>query len=543
MKNWYRNAVIYQADTTHFQDSDGDGMGDLAGVAQRLPYLRGMGVTCLWLTPFYGSPFRDGGYDVADHMAVDPRLGTLADMVHLLETAEDMGIRVMVDLVAQHTSDQHPWFQAARRDRQSPYRDYYVWADEPEPTEVKPIFPTVEDSVWTWDEMAGQYYRHTFYRHEPDLNLANPAAREEIYRIMSFWLRLGVAGFRVDAASHMIERAKAADPRDDGYWLMNDLRTFVQARDPDAVLFGEVDVPPEQYERYFGQGHRLTLVSSFWLNNYLYLALARSAAEPLQRALRQQPQAPSDGQYAVWVRNHDELDLERLTNDERNEVLDRFAPDENMRIYNRGIRRRLPPMLDGDIDWIALTHAIVLSLPGVPIVRYGAEIGMGDDLSLEERHAVRTVMQWSDETNAGFSTAAPDQLGVPLIREGPYRYEAVNVYQQSLDDRSLLARVSKMTRARLGLYAMGSGHFRVLETDCPSVLAIEYLGQRRDEMVITLANLSPDPVHFAMPDVPLESMVDILCDGPYTANEARPKQLSLHGHGYRWLRRRQRDGA
>lgn len=543
MQDWFRNAIIYQADATHFQDSDGDGMGDLAGVTQRLPYLRGMGFTCLWLTPFYASPFRDGGYDIADHMTVDPRLGTLADMVALLEAADDLGIRIMVDLVAQHTSDQHPWFQAARRDRNSRYRDYYVWADEPEPTEVKPIFPTVEDSVWTWDETAGQYYRHVFYRHEPDLNLANPEVREEIYRIMSFWLRLGVAGFRVDAAAHMIERAKAADPRDDGYWLLNDMRAYVQARRPDAVLFGEVDVPPDQYPPYFGQGHRLTLVSSFWLNNYLYLALARGAAEPLQRALRMQPRAPANAQYAVWVRNHDELDLERLTDQERAEVLRRFAPDENMRIYNRGIRRRLPPMLDGDTSWIALTHALVMSLPGVPIVRYGDEIGMGDDLSLSERHAVRTVMQWSDETNAGFSSADPAALQVPLIRDGPYRYQEINVYRQSLDESSLLARIGKMTRARLGLRAMGSGRFRVLDTGCPSVLAVEHLSPARDETIVTLANLAPEAVHITLPDVPIECMVDILCDGRYERQDPHPHRLSLHGHGYRWLRRRQRDGG
>ncbi|HSX91967.1 MAG TPA: alpha-amylase family protein [Hydrogenophaga sp.] len=542
MKDWYRSAVIYQADVTHFQDSDGDGVGDLAGLVERLPYLRGLGVTCLWLTPFYASPFRDGGYDVADHMAIDPRLGTMADMVAVLEAAENLGIRVIVDLVAQHTSDQHPWFQAARRDRHSRYRDYYVWSDEPEATDVKPIFPTVENSVWAWDEAAGQYYRHVFYRHEPDLNLAHPAVREEIFRIMAFWLRMGVAGFRVDAASHMIERAKLADPRDDGYWLMNELRAFVQARNPEAVLFGEVDVPPRDYARYFGDGDRLSLVSNFWLNNHLYLALARGAAEPLQRALRRQPRAPAGAQYAVWVRNHDELDLERLSPSERQEVLDRFAPEPGMRIYDRGIRRRLPPMLDGDADRIALTHAIVMSLPGTPIVRYGDEIGMGDDLSLAERHAVRTIMQWSDESNAGFSTVAPEQLDLPLIDKGPFRYQRVNVYQQALDDRSLLARIGKMARARIGSPAMGSGHFRVLGTDCPSVLAIEHRGRLPQETLITLANLAPKAVRFALPGRALETLVDVLCDGPYARSDSQPGRLTLHANGYRWLRRR-RDRA
>ena len=542
MKDWYRHAVIYQADVRHFQDSDGDGTGDLQGVIERLPYLRGLGVTCLWLTPFYVSPFRDGGYDVVNHLEVDPRLGSLTDVVALLESAESLGIRVLVDLVVHHTSDQHPWFQQARSDRQSRYRGYYVWADEPLQTDEKPIFPSVENSVWAWDESAGQYYRHIFYRHQPDLNIANPQVREEIHRIMAFWLRLGVSGFRVDAASHMVKGAREADPRDEGYWFMRELRDFVRARNPEAVLFGEVDVPPADYARYFGDGDRLTLVSNFWLNNHLYLALARGSAEPLQRALRKQPRAPDDAQYAVWVRNHDELDLERLSEAEREEVLKRFAPEPDMRVYNRGIRRRLPPMLDGDVDWIAMAHALVMALPGTPILRYGSEIGMGDDLSLAERHAVRTVMQWSDETNAGFSTVDPARLELPLIREGPFRYQRVNVDQQTLDDRSLLARIGKIARARLGLVAMGSGRYRVLETDSPAVLAIEHLGREPHQRTLALANLSREPVQAALPAVALDKMMDVMCNGPYKRSAEAPGTVALHGHGYRWMRRR-RDGA
>ena len=278
---WYRNAIIYQIDVSVFRDGNNDGWGDLQGLTAHLEYLRGLGVTCIWLSPFYQSPFRDGGYDITDHLAVDPRFGNLADMVALLEKAEELGIRVMVELVAHHTSDQHRWFQEARRDRNSPYRDYYVWADEPVETDVKPIFPTVEDSVWTWDEEAGQYYRHAFYSHQPDLNIANPAVRTEIEEIMSFWLRLGVSGFRIDAAGHMIDGAKEADPRDDGFWLLNDLRAFATLRRSDAVLLGEVDVPAADYARYFGKGHRLTLVSNFFLNNFLFLALARQQAESI----------------------------------------------------------------------------------------------------------------------------------------------------------------------------------------------------------------------------------------------------------------------
>lgn len=534
---WYRNAIIYQVDVSVFRDADNDGWGDLKGLTAHLEYLRGLGVTGLWLTPFYRSPFRDGGYDISDHLAVDERFGDLADMVGLLEKAEELGIRVIVDLVVQHTSDQHPWFQAARCDRNSPYRDYYIWADEPEPTDAKPIFPTVEDSVWTWDDEAGQYYRHVFYKHEPDLNIANPEVRREIEDIMSFWLRLGVSGFRVDAASHMIDLAKQADPRDDGFWLMNDLRAFATLRRSDAILLGEVDVPVEEYARYFGKGHRLTLVSNFWLNNFLFLALARERAEPIERALRALPAPPERAQYAVWVRNHDELDLERLSDDEREEVMRCFAPEENMRVYNRGIRRRLPPMLNGDIRRIAQVHALLFSLPGTPILRYGEEIGMGEDLSLPERHAVRTAMQWSDEPNGGFSAADRDALHVPVIEEGDYGYRRVNIYEQLLRDDSLLAHTGKMIRARLGLPEVGYGQCTVMDVGCPSVLALRH--ELDGEVVYTFANLARHDVHVQLTDVPMAELRDLLSDSPYP-REPDGSGLLLRGYGYRWLRQRQR---
>ncbi|MBO4121308.1 alpha-glucosidase C-terminal domain-containing protein [Cupriavidus gilardii] len=532
---WYRNAIVYQIDVGMFRDGNNDGWGDLQGLTAHLEYLRGLGVTCIWLSPFYQSPFRDGGYDITDHLAVDPRFGNLADMVALLEKAEELGIRVMVELVAHHTSDQHRWFQEARRDRNSPYRDYYVWADEPEETDVKPIFPTVEDSVWTWDEEAGQYYRHAFYSHQPDLNIANPAVRAEIEEIMSFWLRLGVSGFRIDAAGHMIDGAKEADPRDDGFWLLNDLRAFATLRRSDAVLLGEVDVPAEDYARYFGKGHRLTLVSNFFLNNFLFLALAREQAEPIERALREQPDPPERAQYAVWVRNHDELDLERLSEAEREEVMQRFAPDEDMRVYNRGIRRRLPPMLDGDERRIAQVHALLFSLPGTPILRYGEEIGMGEDLSLKERHAVRTAMQWSDEINGGFSPADPESLPVPVIREGPFRYDKVNIYDQLLRDDSLLARTGKMIRARVGMPEIGYGECTVMEVGCPSVLALRH--ELDGQVVFTFANLSGQDVEIKLADVDVGELRDMLVDGPYPPAQTA-HTLKLHAYGYRWLRQR-----
>lgn len=533
---WYRNAVIYQIDPSLFRDADGDGWGDLRGITERLDYVRSLGATCVWLMPIYTSPFKDGGYDVSDHLAIDPRFGDFADMVALLEKAEELGIHVLVELVVQHTSDQHPWFQHARRDRNSPYRDYYVWADEPHETEVKPIFPTVEDSVWTWDEEAQQYYRHCFYRHEPDLNHANPKVREEMYRIMAFWLRLGVSGFRVDAAPYMIERAKAADPREDGHWLLDDMREFVAMRRPEAVLLGEVDVEPELYSEYFGDGDRMTLLLDFWVNNHLFLALARGEAEPVTRALEEQPVPPEHAQYALWLRNHDELDLERLTENEREEVMQAFAPEKHMRAYHRGIRRRLAPMLGGDERRIAMVHSILFSLPGTPILRYGEEIGMGDDLSRPERLSVRTPMQWSDGPNAGYSLGDPKRFPAPVIDDGPFSYRDVNAYAQTLRDDSLLKRTSEMVRMRLSLREIGFGTCRPARVDCKQVLALRY---DNGSTVLMLANLGDRDVEVTVEEDDLHDLVDILDDCEYPRPQGRPLVVQLRGYGYRWMRRKE----
>ncbi|NYH53200.1 maltose alpha-D-glucosyltransferase/alpha-amylase [Nocardiopsis arvandica] len=534
---WYRNSAVYAVDPVLFNDSDGDGWGDLRGLTQRLDHVRGLGATCLWLLPFYTSPFRDGGYDVNDHLAVDPRLGDLPDFVELLEKAEEIGLRVIIDLVFQHTSDQHPWFQEARRDRTSPYRDYYVWADEPHETDVEPIFPTVEDDVWTWDEEAQQYYRHVFYRHEPDLNLANPRVREEMYRVMAFWLRLGVSGFRVDAVPYMVERAREADPAEDGRWLLREMRDFVSLRRPNAVLIGEVDVPIDEYDDYFADGQGLTMLLDFWLNNHLFLALARSDGEPLARALREQPPPPRFGQYANWLRHHDELDLERLGDADREEVMRAFAPERSMRAYGRGIRRRLAPILGGDERRILMAHALMLSLPGTPLLYYGEEIGMGDELARPERLAVRTPMQWSDDAGAGFSTAPPERLAAPLITGGRYGHERVNVYAQTLRHDSLLSKTGNLVRTRLGLRELGLGRTRVLDVGRRAVLALRH--DHEGSTVITVVNLSADDVEVKVPEGEGDGLVDVLADTGYPPFDAGTRTLGLSGYGYRWLRPRQ----
>jgi len=534
---WYRNAVVYVVDPAMFRDSDGDGWGDLRGITDRLDHIRGLGATCLWILPFYASPYRDGGYDITDHLAVDPRFGDVADFALLLDKADELGLRVLVDLVGQHTSIEHRWFEEARRDRNSPYRDYYVWADEPHETDVSPNFPTVEDSVWTWDDEAQQFYRHVFYSHEPDLELGNPRVREELERVMAFWMRMGVAGFRVDAVPYMVERARAADPRHDGHWLLHEMRDFVARRGSEAVLLGEVDVSVEKYADYFAGGKGLTMLLDFWLNNHLFLSFARADATPLADAIAKQPAPPEWGQYANWLRNHDELDLEQLSDDERAEVFEVFAPDESMRAYGRGIRRRLGPML-GTQRRIALAHAVLHSLPGTPIILYGDELGMGDDLDRPQRLSVRTPMQWSDEPNAGFSAAPADQLITRVIDDGPFAYDRVNAYHQTLRRDSLQATLSNMVRTRTGLREIGLGRCRVLDVQCRPVLALRY--DHEDTTLVMLANLADERVDFSLPDDDLGDLVDILADSDYDAVESGSGRIEVEGYGYRWLRPRER---
>jgi maltose alpha-D-glucosyltransferase/alpha-amylase len=533
---WYRNAVIYQVDVAYFLDADGNGWGDLRGVAERLEHIRGLGASCIWLLPFYESPYDDGGYDVTDHLTVDPRFGDLADMAILLDKAESLGLRVIVDLVPQHTSIQHHWFQEARRDRSSPYRDYYVWADEPVETGVEPVFPTVEDSVWTWDDEAQQFYRHTFYDFEPDLELGNPRVREEIRRIMAFWLRMGISGFRIDAVPYMIERARAADPRDDGYWILAEMRDQAALHHPDAVLLGEVDVPPEQYAEYVGRPDRMSMSIDFWTNNNTFLSLARERSEPLARALARRPAPHPHSQYATFLRNHDELDLEQLSTEERDDVVARFAPKDEMLAYGRGVRRRLAPMLDGDTRRIAMAHALLMSLPGSPVLLYGDEIGMGEDLSRPERKAVRTVMQWTDGQNAGFSLASPDTLAAAPIGDGPFGFERVNVAAQSCDRESLMAAVSHLVRSRLGAEEIGSHEFTVLETGVPSVLCLSH--GTEGHRLVTAVNLADEEVTCELSGVDLPGLVDVLSDQQYDAPDDDPIKFALGSYGYRWLRRR-----
>ena len=488
--------VIYQVDPATFFDSDGDGCGDLDGVRRRLDHIRAVGADTIWLQPFYVSPYRDGGYDIVDHCGVSQRFGTMADFDDLVERCHQLELRVVVGLVVQHTSVDHPWFRSAREETASPYRDYYVWAAEPHEDDVvkQPVFPGVEDSIWAYDDHAGKYYRHAFYRHQPDLDVGHPAVREEIAAIIRLWREHGVDGFRVDAVPHMVRQARVTDQRDDGFWFLSEL-----AAAAGVPLMGEVDSPLTAYPEYFGKGDRLTAILDFWTNNLLFLALARRDAEPLLRALRQQPDPPEGCTYLNWLRNHDELNLSLLTEAERADVMAAFAPDENMRVFGRGIRRRLAPMLGGDTRRVAMAHAIVQSLPGVPVIRYGEEIGMDDDLSLPERAAVRTPMDWS------------------LVAE------------QELRTGSLLSRVSQLVHVRRRLGELPPRRCEPVEFEQGPVFGVVH--QRAEDAVLMLTNLSDEEAELRL-EYDVEA--DLVADRQY--QPATRESVQLSGYGYRWLR-------
>jgi maltose alpha-D-glucosyltransferase/alpha-amylase len=537
---WYKGAVIYCLDVEVYMDGNGDGVGDFLGLIDRLDYIAGLGANCIWLMPFYPTPNRDNGYDITDYYNVDPRLGTLGDFVEFTRQAQHRGLRVIVDLVVNHTSTDHPWFQASCKDKNSKYRDYYVWAEEkPENAEEGVIFPGYQDSTWTYNEEAGAYYFHRFYDHQADLNVANPEVRQEIYKIMGFWLQLGVSGFRVDAVPFLIElegikdTAEAKDP----LLFLKEIRNFLSWRRGDAIVLAEVNESMDKIADYFGDGDRMQLLFSFMGNQTLTLALAREEAAPLVNGLKTQPQPPDIGQWAYFVRNHDELTLDKLSDEEQNEVLQRFNQDkEQVWIYDRGLRRRFPPLVDNDPRRVRLAYSLMLTLPGTPVLFYGEEIGMGDDLSLEERHAIRTPMQWSDRQNGGFSTASPDELVRSVIDKEPYGYQTLNVIAQRRNPESLLNWMERAIRMRKECPEFGWGTWEIIDTDNPAVFA--HCCQWKDGTVIALHNLSRDScvVTLKLDEDKATCLTDLLEDQPYEAIQEGSHEIELEGYGYRWFR-------
>ena len=543
---WWKNAVVYCVDVETYMDSDGDGVGDLRGLTQRLTYLSGLGVTCLWLLPFYPTPDDDDGYDVSDYYSVDPRLGTLGQFVELVRTAGELGIRVVVDLVVNHTSVQHPWFRSARSSRDSPYRSWYVWADEVPDQPEKVIFPDQEESNWAWDEDAGQYYLHRFYSSEPDLNVANPDVRDEINRIMGFWLQLGVSGFRVDAVPYLIGGTGIEDQMpQDPHEVLEQMRGFLGRRQGDAVLFGEVNLDYGDRETYFGDaGDEMTGLFDFILSGAVFVSMARGDAGALVEHLGRRQPPPRTSQWLNFLRNHDELNLSRLPEEQKEEVMSAFAPREEMRIYGRGVRRRLPPMLDGDRSRVELAYSLLLTLPGTPVLLYGEEIGMGDDLDVEGRSSVRTVMQWGPGPNGGFSSCEPEQRAAPLVSEGPFSAEQVNVADQRRREDSLLNRVERALRVRKECPELGWGRWDVLDPGDDRVLLhrCDWL----DGTVVVVHNLSGDevPVQVRLDDAgELAALVDVFEDQRYDELDLGEPRFRIGPYGYRWMRAERRGGG
>jgi trehalose synthase len=536
---WWKNAVIYCLDAETFLDTDGDGIGDLNGVARQVDYLAGLGVTCLWLMPFQPTPNRDDGYDIADFYGVDPRLGTHGDFVELIRTANNRGLRVIVDLVVNHTSDEHPWFQAARSNRDSPKRHWYTWRDEPSDEPKGLSFPGKEHSNWQLDEQTGQYYLHRFYHFQPDLDLNNPQVREEVARIAGFWLALGVDGFRMDAVPAMLETAGLPEPVDgDPRAWLRDLRRFVERRGHDAMLLGEVNVDPQQLAQYFGDsGDMLHMEFGFLLNQHLWLALARGQAEPLEMLIRTLPSISADSSWATFLRNHDELTLDKLTAGQRQEIFSAFGPDPDMQLYGHGLRRRAASMLGGDGDRLRLAWSLVFALPGTPIVFYGDEIGMGENLAIEDRYAVRTPMQWSPERHGGFTEAGEPVRPLP---GGDFAPEHVNVYAQRRDPGSLLSHLQRLALARRQRPELGWGAVTLIESEPPSLLC--HRADWEGSTVVAVHNLGDEAASTTLElGEDVRGADDILEGRSLEVLDRGRLEVHLGAYGYLWLHLRRED--
>ncbi|WP_116813567.1 alpha-amylase family protein [Steroidobacter cummioxidans] len=530
---WYKNSIIYSLDLDTFMDANGDGTGDLPGLINRLDYLNSLGIDVIWLAPFQPSPNRDNGYDICDYYGVDPRYGSSGDFVEFMNHARKRGMRVILDLVVNHTSNEHPWFKEARRNPDSQYRDWYLWSKRrPAGWNKGMVFPGAQKAVWTRDPVAKLYYHHRFYDFQPDLNMDNPHVRAEIRRIMGYWLQLGVDGFRVDAVPFILEsRLKGERLR---FEYLAEMRQFLQWRAGDAALLGEANVAPQDTQRYFGDGRDgLNMMFNFWVNQHCFYALATGDSAPLEKALKDTSKIPDASQWAVFLRNHDELDIDRLPKHKRDKVFERFGPERNMQLYHRGIRRRLASML-GDRRHIELANSLMFALPGSPVLRYGDEIGMGEDLSLKERGAVRTPMQWSGERNGGFSTAR--KLVNPVISKGPFGYQTVNVDAQRRDPGSLLNWMIRMIRVRKECPEIGWGEWSLLRTGARGVLALCYSWRGNRIVVLHNFNRQPQQVKIALEGEGSELLVNLLERDDSRVDKQGHHLISLTAFGYKWFR-------
>jgi maltose alpha-D-glucosyltransferase / alpha-amylase len=535
---WYRDAVIYQLHVKAFMDSNGDGVGDFRGLTEKLDYIADLGVNAVWLLPFYPSPMRDDGYDVADYRRVNPAYGSLADFRRLVDEAHRRGIRVITELVVNHTSDQHGWFQASRRaPRGSSKRNYYVWSDsDAKYAGTRIIFTDTETSNWAWDPLAQQYYWHRFFSHQPDLNYANPSVVRAVMRVMQFWLDMGVDGLRLDAVPYLCEREGTSNENlPETHAVLKQLRAMVDEHYPDRMLLAEANQWPEDVLEYFGDADECHMAYHFPLMPRMYMAMAQEDRHPIVEILEQTPAIPDTCQWAIFLRNHDELTLEMVTDEERDYMYETYARDPRARI-NLGIRRRLAPLMDNDLDKVKLLKSVLLSMPGSPILYYGDEIGMGDNIYLGDRNAVRTPMQWSPDRNAGFSRSDPQQLYLPPVMDPVFGYEVINVEAQSRHVTSLLNWTRRLIAVRRSSQAFGRGSLTVLAPGNRRVLA--YLREHDSEIILCVANLAraAQPVELDLSRFRGMVPVDMLGRTPFPPIGELPYLLTLAGHGFFWFR-------
>jgi maltose alpha-D-glucosyltransferase/alpha-amylase len=538
---WFQRAVFYEVAVRGFFDSDGDGFGDFRGMQQKLDYLEWLGIDCLWLLPFYQSPLRDGGYDISDFYTVLPESGMVDDVDMFLDEAHRRGIRVVADMVMNHTSDLHPWFQESRDDRTNPKADWYVWSDDSERwSDARVIFVDSEPSNWTWDPQREQFYWHRFFHHQPDLNYDNPEVAEAMLDVVRFWLSLGLDGFRLDAVPYLFERdGTNGENLPETHEYLRRIRKTVDAEYPGRVLLAEANQWPSDVVDYFGNGDECHMCFHFPLMPRMFMAVRKEQRHPITEILAQTPEIPEGCQWGIFLRNHDELTLEMVTDEDRDYMYSEYATDPRMKL-NLGIRRRLFPLLDNDEGLAELFHAMLFSMPGSPVMYYGDEIGMGDNIYLGDRDGVRTPMQWTPDRNAGFSSADFAQLFLPPLMDPVYGFQAVNVEQQQRDGSSFLHWLRRMISVRRQHPVLAVGQFEMLHAQNPSVLAYLRRGfgdDGEEDIVLCVNNLSrfPQPCELMLEQLAGKVPIELTGRVPFPPIGELPYFVTLAGHGFYWF--------
>ena len=534
---WYKDAIIYELHVKTFFDSNENGYGDFPGLTQKLDYLQDLGINCIWLLPFYKTPMKDDGYDISDFREVSPEYGTMKDFQDFVKEAHRRGIKVIIELVLNHTSDQHPWFKEARSSRTSPKRDYYVWSDDPQKyKDARIIFTDTEKSNWTYDSESGQYYWHRFFSHQPDLNYDNPEVQKAMHDVLFFWLKMGVDGFRLDAVPYLFERdGTNCENLPETHAYLKGLRAELDKSFKEKVLLGEANQWPADVQPYFGDGDECHMAFHFPLMPRIFMAIRKEDNTPIVDIMKQTPPIPETCQWALFLRNHDELTLEMVTQEERDYMYREYAADPKARL-NLGIRRRLAPLMNNGRRQMELLNSLLFSLPGTPIIYYGDEIGMGDNIHLGDRNGVRTPMQWNRDRNAGFSTVDPSKLYAPVIADPVYGYQAVNVEAQAQTQSSFLNWTKRMIKVRKGLHAFGRGSLEFLEHRNPKILA--YMRIYENEILLIVNNLSRyvQPVELDLKKYNGLEPVELWGNVKFPWIGELPYFLTLGPHSFYWFR-------